>query len=532
MAGKGSQKGSKGSGGGSSKGGKEENREDFTLLENLGEFVHIEDEEINTQLETFSRNRAPTGDETPPQFATQTNAEIGKDELEEEKKSTFGEGLSEEENLRSPSESEETLEENFGELPKGDEGDTASGETKALPENHLDEEIKGDFSSTAILPESDLLNEDLEDFPSDPINFSDEDPKKNSGKSETDYSFKLSNQNTSEGIDLPNSFDFSTPTANPSPSSSARDEWSQSGGGSSGPSRQKASSETAPFRTGPLEEIKNFASSISYTSHTKASGSAGPPYSVLVNGITFIEDAKDILDVLKDFDLVSSQNEENIKKSLEMGQLLISQISEYMAIHLVHALRRFELDMTMGLSEEISPSKYFQNVRGLTHKESLHQNYTEHANLANQVSDIKNILISTTPHLVGHEILRYLGIVTNYLVVEEEEIFDNQAETSAPSKGSVERAEVENNTVFDLLNDFQTFLKESKSQDGSEKNWRTSLEDKYKTLTDKLRTEAFKIGANAIVGVQFQMVPLMATNQNNFKSFYKILCSGSAVLVH
>jgi glycerol-3-phosphate dehydrogenase len=51
------------------------------------------------------------------------------------------------------------------------------------------------------------------------------------------------------------------------------------------------------------------------------------------------------------------------------------------------------------------------------------------------------------------------------------------------------------------------------------------LEDIYQSLIEKLKVSAIKIGANAIVGINFQVIPLSFDEQSK----YQVLCNGSLV---
>jgi uncharacterized protein YbjQ (UPF0145 family) len=67
------------------------------------------------------------------------------------------------------------------------------------------------------------------------------------------------------------------------------------------------------------------------------------------------------------------------------------------------------------------------------------------------------------------------------------------------------------------------------------KNWSqydTALFEIYNGLANKLRIHAAKQKANAIVGINYQLTPLMSESEEQSKQRYKVTCSGSLVIVN
>jgi hypothetical protein len=113
-----------------------------------------------------------------------------------------------------------------------------------------------------------------------------------------------------------------------------------------------------------FEEVKNFAQNFSY-GQTQVGGN--PPFSLIIRNLKYSEEAQDLLIILRELGIVTDQNTENAAKSLELGSMLIPQISEYSAIILAHKLRRFDCDIEVGLSDEVHPPKSGDsNPRGPT----------------------------------------------------------------------------------------------------------------------------------------------------------------------
>ena len=155
-----------------------------------------------------------------------------------------------------------------------------------------------------------------------------------------------------------------------------------------------------------FEDVKTFAQNFSYG---KASvGGGNPPYSIIARHIKYKEEADDILELLREFGVVNAQNEKDTERSLELGSLIVPQISEYTAIVLAHKLRRFDLDLEVGLSDEVHPSKSGEsNPRGLLKKDNLKQNRAESLKLSDIDTSIKDIIVTTSSQIPGYVAVSY-----------------------------------------------------------------------------------------------------------------------------
>ncbi|MBF0205693.1 MAG: hypothetical protein HQK53_02280 [Oligoflexia bacterium] len=288
--------------------------------------------------------------------------------------------------------------------------------------------------------------------------------------------------------------------------------------------------------TEDFRDVKDFAENIDYATSATLSpespvvplitpgavqGAPGtPPYSVLVKNILYQDDAQDILGVLRELGFIDEQNREVIEKSVARGQVLISQISEYQAIHLVLKLRRYNIDMQMGLSDEIHPPKYYSNNRGLVSKFSLRQNNAESREFGTDDPDLKTVILTSTPTLDGRQIIKYLGVVSEHSVITEEELIFVQAE-SAPMSSTLDASE-------------ETEASEEEREQEREQKLREyapNLNDRYSALADKLRPLAQQMKGNAVVGITYQIMPFVVNENNSFRNYYKLTCTGSVVLV-
>lgn len=264
-----------------------------------------------------------------------------------------------------------------------------------------------------------------------------------------------------------------------------------------------------------FEDVKSFAQNFSYG---QSQGGGNPPYSIIARNIRYKEDADDIMILLREFNLVTATNEAETIKALEFGSLLIPQISEYCAIVLAHKLRRYDLDLEVGLSDEIHPSKSGDsNPRGLVKKENLKQNKSESLNLSDISTTLKDFLMTTSSTLPGHKIVKHLGVQTTFTIVEEDEL---------EKLSFVDRKERDASPLFELPEG-----ESSLSSDQAFKNYHQSFNALYEDLSNQLKQKALMQKANAILGLSFQLSPLHFDRREKRINAYQITCSGTLASV-
>ena len=78
-----------------------------------------------------------------------------------------------------------------------------------------------------------------------------------------------------------------------------------------------------------FDDVKQFAENISY-GHVSTGGN--PPFSMIIEGIKYLEDANEITDILQEHGVINDSNKNIFSTSIQNGSLLLSQISEYAAI--------------------------------------------------------------------------------------------------------------------------------------------------------------------------------------------------------
>lgn len=266
-----------------------------------------------------------------------------------------------------------------------------------------------------------------------------------------------------------------------------------------------------------FEDLRQFGESISYGAVAQG---GNPPFSLVLRGIRYQEDASDIMIILREHGLVTDDNEQSLEQGLANGSLLISQISEYSAIYLAHRFRRFDLEVMVGLSDEIHPSQsYDADARGLVSKQNIRQNINESFDLDRAPVRIQNIMLTTTPTLEGYTIREYLGVISHHAVLSAAEI-----EEFSP---------VSDQTGDEVVDAIQRDLREVLEKHGSDiediRPFGQGLEALYHDMADALRAHALKIGANAVVGINYQLTPVIKHEGRSTDVQYKVTCLGSAV---
>jgi uncharacterized protein YbjQ (UPF0145 family) len=286
---------------------------------------------------------------------------------------------------------------------------------------------------------------------------------------------------------------------------------------------------TAPER---FEDIKAFSEKITYGNF---SAEGNPPFSVIIKDVKFHEDVDSICESLMDLKIIDSDRQEHCKESLTRGQMLIPRLSEYAAIILCHKLRHFDIEILMGLTEELHPPKsYESNDRGLSSKYTVYNNRKNHFNFKNN-SSTDEILTSTLPNIQDHQIIKYIGIITETKQITTQELTqsttiedeivnqfsDNERSTINELRVTKENINASTSKVVESI-----FGHESGKSDNKLK-----LDTIYSELLEKLKLKALKKEANGIVGINFSITPITIENYLSNGPKYQILCTGNMVWI-
>ena len=299
-----------------------------------------------------------------------------------------------------------------------------------------------------------------------------------------------------------------------------------------------------------FKDLQKFSQNISYGS---IAAEGNPPFSVIIKDVKFIEDVDDIIIILKEFKLIDDQGQTSMRESLERGSAIIPRISEYAAIILCHKLRRFNISLLMGLSEEIHPAKsYTSEDVGLISKQNLYSNKSHSFNLKARIVKLDEIITSTTATLQGMEIQQYLGVATERTIIDMAFFKSDQNlesllinEINGPQKKHVLDQKVASQNMaaaYSNVLDNNNILDENEIESNIESNLaskvetsersKVSLADIYQTLIDKLKAHALKFQGNAVVGINFVVTPILISDSNSIDSKYQITCTGSVVWVN
>lgn len=232
-----------------------------------------------------------------------------------------------------------------------------------------------------------------------------------------------------------------------------------------------------------FEDLKKFSESSSFTGMATE---GNPSFSILVKNVRYLEDVNDIVGLLKEFKLLAD-SEEQTKSRLMRGNLLIPRISEYAAIFMAHKLRRFDVDLQIGLSDEIHPPKHQETPEtGIVSRHSLYQNQNHHFHFDDPKLEISQIIVAATPSLEGYQVIRYMGVASEHKILDSHVVED------------------ENSSDIPLH---------------------------YHELAQKLKAHALKNNSNAVVGLNYQLTPIPSEfGMGGHK--YRLTCTGNLVWVN
>lgn len=232
-----------------------------------------------------------------------------------------------------------------------------------------------------------------------------------------------------------------------------------------------------------FEDLKKFSESSSFTGMATE---GNPSFSVLIKNVRYIEDVNDIVTLLRELNLLMDP-EDQIKGRLMRGMLLVPRVSEYASIFLAHKLRRFDIDIQVGLSDEIHPPKHQETPEtGIVSKFNLYQNQTHHFHFDDPKLEISQIIVAATPSLEGYQVLRYMGVASEHKMLDSHVVEDSES---------------------------------------------SEVPRHYQELANKLKAHALKAHSNAVVGLNYQLTPIPSEfGMGGHK--YRLTCTGNLVWVN
>jgi len=232
-----------------------------------------------------------------------------------------------------------------------------------------------------------------------------------------------------------------------------------------------------------FEDIKKFSESSTFSG---VGAEGNPSFSLLIKNVRYIEDVNDILIMLKELGLIAD-SEEQMRARLMRGSLLVPRISEFAAIYVAHKLRRFDVDIQVGLSDDIHPPKHQEIPEtGMVSKSNLYQNQTHHFNFNDPKLELSHIIISATQGLEGYQVVRYLGVASEHKMLDSYIVEDENS---------------------------------------------SDIPRHYQELAQKLRAHALKAQSNAVVGINYQLTPIPSEIGISGHK-YRLSCTGNLVWVN
>lgn len=452
-----------------------DDRKDLTRIEDLSEFLHKEDPDIESKLSSFNN-------ETP---------------LPEETKTNIDAGVNLEDLDQLPA-----LPEEFD--PIGDQPEISSDTESSFNST----EVESSEQSSDFLDNGEFI--DVEQTISEPSDVINSDPIFTN-----DFNSELPTENEFNN-DLPDEnqeFSFAHDVSSDDFSENFKEEPTNFENDSIKSQFEDFKTNTPPEK---FDDIKTFAQSFTYG---QISVGGNPPYSVVIRNIVFEEDVESILAILKELNVVNDKNLNETKYALEIGSLLIPQISEYAAIIIAHKLRRFDCDIELGLSDELHPPKNGDhNPRGLSKKDSLRQNHAQLYKKTDQETNLKDIIVSTTSHLESYEIEKYLGIHSSIAIIDQEELdrlkFVQQSSRAHSPLFSIDTETEEQMTTQQAFSDYQR-----------------SFDLIFQDLVDQLKQKAQREQANALLAINYQInqLPIKKSDQNQIG--FQLICTATLAQV-
>lgn len=359
-----------------------DNKKDLTRIEDLSEFLHQGDDELDKLLADLDEDDDSTDDHTHQESDLNDGLE---DEAEIEL-SPF--------DYSTPDNEQEEPEEILDETQEDGAFFDASETDDLTSDSDQDFAEFEDFDNFENLEDQDgQLTEDSDDNFSEDFN-------------EEDFSNEESDEGLVEITD-------ETPYIENEEEAEAEEEFEENFQAQSPPIPEQqalgpeAITPPRPKAQEDFSEVRDFAANSTYG---KVAMGGNPPFSLLMQGIRSSEHDESILAILNEHGLLSD-NEELYRLSLESGQLLIAHIGEFSAIYLAGKLRRYCRTIKVALAHEIHLSKSYnhEDQRGLTGPKSILQNRMKSYKKADTNFNRNDILLSSSPYIPGLMVTHSLG---------------------------------------------------------------------------------------------------------------------------
>ncbi len=164
-----------------------------------------------------------------------------------------------------------------------------------------------------------------------------------------------------------------------------------------------------------FSDVKNFAESLTF-GQVRIGGN--PAFSIKLSGI-YKNSQEQVKNLLQEHKLVD--DERSIDLAIDLGELLIAQISEYSAVYLASKLKHMAKEISIDLAEEIHHSdSYETSNKGLTNKNSIFQNREFRYDKKKSVLNTDSIKIFTSENIANKFVIENIGFVHEEIKVDQE----------------------------------------------------------------------------------------------------------------
>lgn len=451
-------------------------KKDITRIEDLGEFHHEDDHEVDELLE---QNSPPPISKLPEDPQDEYE---GEDEFEDDSTEfnmTESSELSEDSFGASHDEDQEDLQDDFQSQYQED----FQGDSQEKLQENFQEDLQEIASEGSQEDFHDDFHDDFqEDFQADPQEDFQENFQEDIPDNQTD---ELNN------ISQDSFRDDNTGETNPIANDNANDNLdNRSVHKQERPQMQPQAVETiATVQATPAPVNKSY--DLKELSYGTLGQGHGPPFSILIK----LKDKnyiQHILELLDKSGITNDENHDEYQTRLENGELLISQLSEYSAIYLAHRLKQFKAELQVGLSHLIHQSSSYNEeenagIAGVTQLNANKQVFT------NYLSDIV-ISTSESPIEFDHE---NLGLIQASRLLSE---YQMQKVPALQNQDNLEKS----NEYLEYKEIFEELIAEIKHQ-------------------AKLK------GANLVANANFQVTPILSEADESGDQKYHLFFQGSLI---
>ena len=212
------------------------------------------------------------------------------------------------------------------------------------------------------------------------------------------------------------------------------------------------------------------------TTSGKVQVGGNPAYSIIIENIDSEKDVSDIIRIIKSYDVFSDEDIKQMNIAYQTRSIIVPQISEYTAILMANQFRKFSAKIGLGLAEEVN-----QHSDDLfTSKGMLSaKGYLTPEVKSGEVSPLSEVIMTSEPFLEKHQILRRQSFLYVHQIISSK-------------------------TTREL---------------------KKLLDSCYLSLSQQIKDKAIKAGANAIINLKFDTVNLSRDSIFELKvTLYGLAC--------